>query len=300
MKHLFFLVAIMSGVMWGSAGVFVRELSAAGMDSTTIVLSRVFPAMIMMLLLILATDRSMLRIRRKDAVMFLACGLSMLIVNVSYTISAETLSLSFAAVLLGLSPVFMLILARVVFGERITAKKTFCMVAAVFGCVLVSGVLEGSQTLSLFGVVVGLFGAVLYATYGILTKRAASEGYSVFTTLFYCLLIVAIALIPLSDTGLLISYTTESWSNAGFILLHAAAASFLPFICYSIAMARVEAGAASILASCGEPTAAAIFGLLIYVEIPSVLMVFGMIIAIASMAVMCSPDKILRHHHHDA
>jgi len=148
----------MSGVMWGSAGVFVRELSAAGMDSTTIVLSRVFPAMIMMLLLILATDRSMLRIRRKDAVMFLACGLSMLIVNVSYTISAETLSLSFAAVLLGLSPVFMLILARVVFGERITAKKTFCMVAAVFGCVLVSGVLEGSQTLSLFGVVVGLFG----------------------------------------------------------------------------------------------------------------------------------------------
>lgn len=294
MRHLFFLVAIMSGVMWGSAGVFVRELSVAGMDSTTIVLSRVFPATIMMLLLILATDRSMLRIKRKDAVMFVVCGLCMLAVNVSYTKSAEVLSLSFAAVLLGLSPVFMLVLARVVFGERITSKKLFCMVAAVFGCVLVSGALEGSQTLSFVGAAIGLFGAFVYAAYGILTKRAASEGYSVFTTLFYCLLIVSIALIPISDTGLLVSYTTESWSNAGFILLHAAMASFLPFICYSVAMARVEAGPASILASCGEPTAAALFGLAIYAEVPSALMVLGMVIAIASMAVMCSPE---RHGH---
>lgn len=300
MKHLFFLVAILSGVMWGSAGVFVRELSAVGMSSTTIVLSRVLPATFMMLLLILATDRSMLRIKRKDAGMFVACGLSMLIVNVSYTISAETLSLSLAAVLLGLSPVFMLILARAVFGERITAKKVVCMVAAVFGCVLVSGALEGSQTLSLVGAAIGLFGAFIYAAYGILTKRASSEGYSIFTTLFYCLLIVSIALIPFSDTGLLLSYATESWTNTGFIILHAAMASFLPFIFYSMAMVRVEAGAASILASCGEPTAAAIFGLLIYVEIPSVMMVIGMIIAIGSMAVMCSPDRIRRHSNGDA
>ena len=67
-------------------------------------------------------------------------------------------------------------------------------------------------------------------------------------------------------------------------------ATFLPYILYNTAIARIEVGTASILAACGEPTAAAVFGLLLFAEVPSPLMLLGMALAIASIAVMCMPS----------
>lgn len=39
MKSVLLLLPILSGIMWGAAGVFVRTLSDYGMDSATIVFS---------------------------------------------------------------------------------------------------------------------------------------------------------------------------------------------------------------------------------------------------------------------
>lgn len=68
-------------------------------------------------------------------------------------------------------------------------------------------------------------------------------------------------------------------------------ASFLPYILYSVAMARIEAGTGSLLAACGEPVAAAVFGLLVFAEVPSPLMVVGMALAIGAMAAICMNPK---------
>ena len=60
------ILPILSGVMWGAAGIFVRTLSDYGFDGQTIAFTRVLIAMVMMLLLIMATDRRMLAFRRRD------------------------------------------------------------------------------------------------------------------------------------------------------------------------------------------------------------------------------------------
>lgn len=291
MRSAILVLAILSGAMWGSAGVFVRILSDQDMDSTTIVFTRVSIAAVMMLALILVTDRGLLRFEPRDLWMFLACAVAMLGLNAFYTVSVDAVSLSLAAVLLSLSPVFMLIMARVAFGERITSLKLFCMASSIIGCVMVSGVLEGDGSVSPSGVAAGLAAAFFYALYGLASKRAAGRGYSTYTILFYCLLISTVALVPFCDLGRVAECASQGWGWVGFMVLHAAVASFLPYTLYTTAMAKGDAGTSSILAACGEPVAAAVFGLLVFSEVPSPLMALGMFVAIGSMAVLCAPRR---------
>lgn len=145
--------------------------------------------------------------------------------------------------------------------------------------------------MSASGVAAGLAAAFFYALYGILSKKSASRGYSTYTTLFYCLLISTLVLLPFSDLGTFAGFAAEGMQEAGYLVLQAAVASFLPYILYTTAMARMEGGTASILAAAGEPTAAAVFGAMIFAETPTPLMLLGMLLAIGSMAVMCMPSR---------
>lgn len=290
MRSPLLLLPILSGVMWGTSGIFVRDLSDHGLDNFTIVFAREILAAVMILSVILLTDRDMLRIKRRDAWVFVVCGLSMVGINVFYTVSVDRVSLSLAAVLLGLSPVFMLIMARVIFKERITRRKLACMFASIVGCVLLSGVLESGSDVSASGIAAGLAASVCYALYGIMSKRAGSDGYGTYTILFYSLIISSLVVLPFSDLGAISDYVSDGPSYLAYLVFQAAVATFLPYILYNTAIARIEVGTASILAACGEPTAAAVFGILLFAEVPSPLMLLGMALAIASIAVMCMPS----------
>lgn len=245
----------------------------------------------MMAVLILATDRRLFRVKREDAWMFFLSAFSMVALNLFYTVSVGGASLSLAAVLLSMSPIFMLIMAKVMFGEAITLRKIGCMILAIAGCILVSGLLEGSDSVSIRGIASGVAAAFFYALYGIMSKRAASSGYGIYTILFYSLLISALVLLPFSSVAAVVDYGSESIGDALFIILQAAFSSVVPYIFYTIAVTRGDAGTGSLLAACGEPMAAAVFGLIFFIEIPSPLMVFGMFLAIVSISLMCYSRK---------
>ena len=105
----------------------------------------------------------MLKIKARDIWVFIVCGVfGILGLNLCYNQAMAGLTLSLAAVLLSMSPVFVMVLATFVLKEKITAKKIGCTVMAVFGCVLVSGVLETGTgiTVSTMGVLAGIAAAV--------------------------------------------------------------------------------------------------------------------------------------------
>ena len=52
----------------------------------------------------------------------------------------------------------------------------------------------------------------------------------------------------------------------------------------------MDAGKASILAS-GEPVAAMVFGLIFFSEIPTILMILGMVTAVTAMVILGLPEK---------
>ncbi len=69
-----------------------------------------------------------------------------------------------------MQPVFVILASPFVMKEKLTVKKLACTAAALFGMVLVSGVLSESGAGDIRGVIFGLLAAVLYASVIMLNK----------------------------------------------------------------------------------------------------------------------------------
>ena len=294
MKQILYLMPIISGAMWGSAGIFVRKLTELGMNSYTVVSVRVVLAVLILAVWLGIYDRNLLKIKLKDLWIFVAGGVvGMFGLNICYNFAISELSLSLAAVLLSLSPVFVLFMAAILFKEKITSKKVICMTIAIAGCVLASGVLESASTMrwSVKGIIVGIIGAFFYGLYGIISKTAMERGYHAFTTTFYCLFMVMLVVIPLTNWKLVTNVVVANPIKMSvFLVIHSLCTSVLPYILYTFSIRYIDAGMASILAS-GEPVAAMIFGVIFFSEIPTVLSVVGIVLVIVALALLSMPDK---------
>lgn len=279
-KKLVQIFPIFSGIMWGSAGIFVRGLAENGMDSTTIVATRIYLALLFIILGVFKFDKSLLKIKFKDIWIFILGGLfGVLGLNLCYNFAINELTLSLSAVLLSLAPIFVLIMAAFIFKEKITIQKVVCIILALVGSVFSSGVLESSSTMkwSYIGIAIGTLGTLFFATYGIFSKIAIQRGYKPFTVTIYSMLSVAIVLIPFTDWNIIGKIITKNpMEMSSFMFLHSLFTSILPYIFYTISLNYIEAGKASILASC-EPVAATFFGVLFFNEIPTPLSILGLI-----------------------
>lgn len=295
MKEIAVLFPIISGGLWGSAGIFIRKLSDFGLNSYTIISSRVLIALIILFIGILILDKSLLKIKLKDAWVFMASGiLGMLGLNFCYNESVNHLSLSLAAVLLSLSPIFVIFIAAILFKEKITLRKISCMLLAILGCILASGLLENNtgMKLSAIGILIGLLSAFFYALYSVVSKIAMGKGYEALTITFYSLLTLEIVLLPFTDWNILKDFIISApVNNSIFMLLHSVFTSVLPYVLYTVSLSYIEAGKTSILAAGGEPISAMLLGMLFFSEVPTILSLIGLILTIVALSLLCMPSK---------
>ena len=172
MERIYNIMPIISGICFGSAGIFVRELSE-NMNSTSIISSRILIAIILLGLWIAVRYPMNFRIKLKDSWIFVGAGvLGTLGLNLCYNFSINELSLSLAAVLIALAPIFVMVFAFFMFHEAITPKKVISIILALVGCVLTSGILENNASMhwSWIGILVGSASAGFYALYSIFSK----------------------------------------------------------------------------------------------------------------------------------
>lgn len=294
MKKLMTIFPVLSGIMWGSAGIFVRTLTDLGMDSYTIIGTRVSVAVILILIWLTLSHPSYLKINYKDAWLFVITGMiGMFAITLCYNLAVQELTLSLAAVLLSMSPIFVLGFAAILFKEAITKRKVACMILALGGCILVSGVLETSSEMmwSVKGILLGLLAAFFYAIYSLLSKVAMQKGYHAYTITFYSLLFVMVIVFPLTDWTLTGGIIIEGGIGMVlFMVLHSLCASVLSYILFTVSLKYIDAGKASILAAC-EPIAAMIFGVIFFAEIPTILSVGGLVLATIAITIMTLPEK---------
>ena len=283
--------------MWGSAGIFVRKLSELGLNSVSIVETRIIVAIIIIIAGLLFLDKKLLKIKLKDLWIFICAGIfSMLGLNLCYNFAINELTLSLSAVLLSLAPIFVLILASILFKEKLTLQKTVCAILALIGCILSSGVLEevGAMKWTTIGIIIGTLGAFFYGTYSIFSKIAMLKGYHSFTVTIYSLMAGGLALLPFTDwLKVWEIIQIDPAPMSGFLLLHSLLTSVLPYICFTVALNYVEAGKVAILAS-GEPIAAMLFGIFFYQEIPTVLSLIGLFTVLFALGLLTIPFTKLK------
>lgn len=293
MKQIYSVMPIISGICFGSAGIFVRELSE-NMNSTSIISSRVLLAIVLLGVWIAICHPLYFKIRLKDIWIFAGAGVvGTLGLNICYNFSINELSLSLAAVLIALAPIFVIIFAFILFREPITKMKIISIILALVGCVLTSGILENNTSMhwTWIGILVGGAGAVFYALYSVFSKIGMKKDYPALTITFYSMVAIAVVLLPFTQWGHIAHYiTVNPVRNTLFMLMHSLCTAVCPYAFYTVALDHMEAGKASILCSC-EPVAAMVFGFFFFREIPTVLSIAGLIIVLIALAMLVLSDK---------
>lgn len=164
---------IISMLIFGTIGIFVRHVP---LPSSVIALVRGVVGTLFLLVFCRLRKTPLCResIRKNLGILLLSgafIGFNWILLFEAYrytTVATATLCYY-------LAPVFVILAAPVLFGEKLTARKGLCVAAALVGMVFVSGVtsagLSGSS--EFLGILFGVGAAVLYASVVLMNKKLA-------------------------------------------------------------------------------------------------------------------------------
>ena len=296
MKKLILLLPVLTGIMWGSVGTFIRKLTEFGADTFTILAIRTLIAILLLMAALLLFNKELLKIKLRDSWIFLACGiLGTFSLNVCYTEAINQLSLSLAAVLLSLSPVYVVIIAGMFLHEKITSRKLFCMVLAIAGCSLVSGLFEsGGFSWSLSGVFFGVLAGFFCGLYSVFSKVATDRKYSPVTVTFYSMVFAFTASAPFAEWNIIGSFVQAAPAgNSLFLIACSVMTIILPYVLFTYAINHGEAGKTTIISSASEPSSAMIFWIIFFAELPTLLSITGLVVTVIALALLCREDDTL-------
>lgn len=286
MKKLAPFLVILAGCLWGTMGIFVRHLNAIGLQSMEIVEARSVLTVVGMFAALAIFRRDLLRVRVKDLWVFAGGGIvSIILFNFCYFQTIQLASLSTAAILLYTSPVFVLLLSVPLFGEKLTGKKILCLVMAIAGCALASGMASGGMALSPQILLFGLGSGFGYGLYSIFSRFALQRGYHPITITAYIFLFGALGGIPLTDFGQIARVVAADGGNLVYLVIYTLVTTIVPYISYTTGLQQVENGVAAVLA-CIEPVMATVFGIFVFSEMPSLSGWLGIFLVLIALTIL--------------
>ncbi len=282
------LSLIFSMFIFGTIGIFRRYIP---LPSSLLAMARGAIGVVF-LLIFMAVKKEKLGFREiKDKILLLCIsgvfiGFNWILLFEAYnytTVATATLCYYMA-------PVFVIIASPFLFKEKLTLKKIICVIVALVGMVLVSGVIEtGFSGAGEFkGVLLGLGAAVLYATVVLMNKKTA--GVPAYTKTVIQLGSAAIVLLP---------YTllTENFAELTFepltiimLLIVGVVHTGWSYALYFGSMDNLKAQTVAIF-SYIDPVVAIILSALILNEEMSIFGVIGAILVLGSTMISELPSK---------
>ena len=200
-KHFALIAVLLSGILWGTMGLFNTYFGDIGIVSIDLVTIRLGMGTAFLFLYLLIRNPKALKIRLKDSWIFLSSGVTCIIMfQTCYMIAIrESGSYGLAALLLYTSPVFVMLFSALFFRDKITLRKTVGAIITVIGCALASGILEGGGTITATVLIAGLLSGAGYAMYSIFARAALNRGYNAITVTAWSFLSALLPLLLLAD-----------------------------------------------------------------------------------------------------
>jgi drug/metabolite transporter (DMT)-like permease len=283
------LLIILAGTCWGVISIFINYLSAAGLGEMQISFLRQFFAVLVFALIILARDRSKFRMPLKDLGLIILVGfINGVLFNFLYFYTIIHSRASIAVVLLYTSPVFVIILARLFFGEKITRNKAVALVLTVVGCVFVTGVLGEGYMPPPAAILTGVLTGLAYALNNILTSAAVKKNDPLTVTM-YTLLFSFLFLIPFSKPGSLAALCRANPMILPVAFLMCLVTAVLAQYFFSVGLGLIESGKAAIYGAT-EPIVGSLVGILIFHEESNLMKIAGIIMVIAAIVLTGKSD----------
>jgi drug/metabolite transporter (DMT)-like permease len=282
------IMVLFAGVFWGSSPLFVSTLSEMGFSSLQSSSIRLTLAAPMLHIVLLASGRKNYKVSIRAIFYFEICGVfSSLAMCICYYYAITATSAAVAAVLLYTAPIFVMIMSIIFFKEKMTAKKAVCLILAVIGCALTSGIIGGIKG-SVLGVFIGLLSGIAYSLYSIISTFALKDGASPLACTAFSFTFAALAAQLLTSPVDIIVKITAQPNIIGsvlYLIIFSACTCVIPFVLYTLGLSRLKPDIAAILAST-EPVVAALVGIFILKQTPSIYQIIGIIAVISAITIL--------------
>jgi drug/metabolite transporter (DMT)-like permease len=264
-RKLAYLSIISAAFLWGIIGLFVSRLYALGFTPTQVVAVRMLCACLLLVGYASWQNRKLFRIRFVDLKYFVGTGIvSVVMLNLCLFTAIQETSISVATILLYTAPAFVTLFSRLLFKESLSLRKVMALLATLTGCALVVGFLPyGDETVTSWGLLLGLGAGFFYALYSIFGKYALQR-HDPLTVTVYTFLLASLAITPFSQLGsaLPLFREPETWLmilGLGFL------STMLAFLLYTRGLQKIESSRAAIIATL-EPVVASLMSFWVFGE----------------------------------
>ena len=274
---------LLAATLWGVIGIWNRTLMQAGLSPLSIVLVRNFGGCVLLSAVFAVKDRRVFAVKKEHLKYFFGTGVvSILFFTCCYFTCQQIASLAVASILLYTAPAFVVVLSAVLWKEAVTGRKLTALGLTLTGCALVCGVAGGDVHISLSGLMVGLGSGFFYALYSIFGRYALAHYDSMTVTVWTFLFAGPASLVLIRPQELQLLAQPKAALAALVLVVFA---TVLPYLFYTGGLSRVEAGAASIIASV-EPVVAALVGAMVFNEPVNVMTGAGILLVLAGVVIL--------------
>jgi len=283
------LMVIVATVFWGTSGIFI-SLTNQNWDISAVSLAfwRDITTFTSLLIGIAVLRPNLLQVKRKDIPWLVAMGaISIGSFHVLWNTSVFLIGASVSTVIQCNAPIFVTVMAWIIFKEALTSRKIIAVALSVIGTVLISGILGMSAIqISNLGVVAALSSAIFYGSFSLFGKKLAGD-YNPWTILLYIFGFAALTLLPfqLLNPSSFPYRPPALFYFIGLILI----ATISGFAIYTTALARMQASIAAITAT-SEVVFAAVFAYFILDERMDVWQILGAILIVSGVILVSLPN----------
>ena len=275
---------LLAAALWGVTGIFVRIIENMGFDFLQLMFFRSLVTAVTVVIYLLITDRSKLKIDIRDWWYFFGTGVcSFLLFGYAYFYTICHASMSVAAILLYTAPFFVMLMAAIFFKEKITAQKVSALAIAIFGCFLICSS-DTNVEITPFIIFTGLTSGFCYSLYSIF-GRVALKKYSSATVTAYTFIFSTAGSIFMVNFSELPKAFAENMPALGVIVIFSIVSAVLPYIFYTNGLKYTEPGKASIMATF-EAVVAAVSGIVFFHETASIAEIFGILLVLFAVAML--------------
>lgn len=280
-------LVLIATFFWGIMGISSRILYEAGLSTMSIAFCRSFLSSICFLIWILITDISILKIDLRGLAISALYGIGTFsLCFIGYNLSVEYIPISIATVLMFTNSIWVTIFGVFFFGEKFNKKKVIVILLTLLGCIMVSNLSLGHESLSLIGILAGLGTGFLFA-FQIIFPKFFSD-YRKDTLLIYGYIFASLFIALFTDFKESINLVMDS-PNIKIVILNILSigilSTFISNTLYIKSTEYIEASVTSILASM-EPVLSSIFAFLVFKELLNTKQIMGAILIILAAIIL--------------
>lgn len=222
-----YIYAVVSAVLFGTAGIFVKIAQKTGLDSVQLLTYQYIIAVILMFGFIFFTDRNKLRITKKQLVNLIVLGVGgNTFMTIFYYQAFEYLNAAMVTMLLFTYPVMVFVYSLIFQKQKVDIKKILAILMAFIGGALSLNVFSGNMSFPVKGIIFGLLSAVFYAFMNIYSEekleQADALSINAYSTLFSL-----ISLIIYKHPNALLEVNIN-YNNLGCIIILAIVCEIVP------------------------------------------------------------------------